>query len=129
MEQTIVDFIIRIQNGYMSKKQEIISPHSKFRAAVAENLKELGYIGNIIVNEEKGKKQLQIELLYVEGEPKITKVQIMSRPGRRWYVSYKGLKPVINNYGCSLLSTPKGILTNREAQKEKVGGELLFSFW
>jgi len=129
MEQTIVDFIIRIQNGYMSKKQEIISPHSKFRVAVAEKLKELGYIGNIIVNEEKGKKQLQIELLYVEGEPKITKVQIMSRPGRRWYVSYKGLKPVINNYGCSLLSTPKGILTNREAQKEKVGGELLFSFW
>jgi len=75
------------------------------------------------------KKNIIINLKYEEGNPAITDVKIYSKPGMRLYISYKNLKPVLSGFGYSVLSTSKGIMTNREAKKAKLGGELLFSFW
>ena len=124
----IIELIINIKNGYMSRKETVSMPHSKYKQVVAEKLKELGFIGDILVD-GKVKKTMKIQLKYTEGEPVITGVQIHSKAGKREYSTYKKLKKVLGGMGCSFLSTPKGILTDREAKKAKLGGELLFSFW
>jgi small subunit ribosomal protein S8 len=72
---------------------------------------------------------IEIELIYTKGVPALTDVKLVSKPGKREYVSYRDLRNVMNGMGVSFLSTPKGIMTNREARKEKLGGELLFMIW
>jgi len=72
---------------------------------------------------------LNIDLLYEDGQPVLTGIKIVSTPGSRKYASYRDLKPVLNNFGFMILSTPKGILTNKEARRVKLGGELLFEIW
>ncbi len=125
MQNTTSDLIIRIKNGYMAKKEEVDIPLSKLNFAILEKLKSLKYIGSII----KAEKNFKVRLLYNEKIPVLTGVMIYSKPGRRYYVSYKDLKPVLGGLGYSLISTPKGILTNQEARGKKVGGELLFAVW
>lgn len=128
MENSIIDLIIRIKNGYMAKKETVESPYSKYKEAV---LKKLVSLKSIRSYEVKGeiKKNITIDLVYEEGKPAISDVKIYSKPGMRLYISYKNLKPVLSGFGYSILSTSKGIMTDREAKKTKLGGELLFSFW
>jgi small subunit ribosomal protein S8 len=128
MENSIIDLVIRIKNGYMAKKPVILSPHSKYKEAVLEKLKKLNFIEGYKV-EGDIKKNITINLKYEEGVPAITDIKVFSKPGMRLYVSYKNLKPVLSGFGYSVLSTSKGIMTDREAKKAKLGGELLFSFW
>lgn len=128
MENSIIDLIIRIKNGYMAHNESIVSPHSKFKENLAKKLTDLKYIKGYKVNGET-KKTIDLDLQYVDGVPAVTDVEIFSKPGRRFYVSYNKLKPVMSGFGYSLISTSKGILTNKEAQKERVGGELLFNIW
>ncbi len=128
MNNSVIDLIIRIKNGYLSKKETVISPYSKFRENVLKKLLELKFIKNYQVKGDKI-KEITIELSYKDGVPALTDVKIYSKPGRRYYVSYRQLKPVLGGYGASILSTSKGILTNKEAYKLKVGGELLFNIW
>ncbi len=125
MENAVNDLIIRIKNGYMAGLPEITMPQSVFREAVLVKLAKLSYIQSV----KKEKNTLRVELLYTQHTPRVTDVKIFSKPGRRHYVSYKDLKAVVGGLGHSILSTPKGILSNIEARKEKVGGELLFSIW
>lgn len=123
-----IDLVIRIKNGYMSKKEKITSPYSTFREEILKKLKNLGYIKSFDI--VKGNiKSFEIELLYEDGEPVFTDAKIYSTPGRRWYVTVKQLRPVLGGLGVSILSTPKGILTNNEAKKIGTGGELLFDIW
>lgn len=130
MENSVVDLIIRIKNGYLAGKEQISCNYSKFKEAVLKKLKELKYIKDYKVEEkEKNKKNITVDLLYIEKTPVLTDVKIFSKPGRRYYVSYKELKPVMNGYGSSIISTSKGILTDKEAIKYKIGGELLFNIW
>jgi len=103
----------------------ISMPHSTFKEAVITKLVALKYVKSA----KKDGRTLIVELSYDQHVPVVTDVKLFSKPGRRFYVSYKDLKSVLGGIGCSILSTPKGILTNREARKEKVGGELLFSIW
>jgi small subunit ribosomal protein S8 len=124
----IVDLIIRIKNGYMSKKGEIDTPYSSFRNAVLTKLKNLGYIEDFSVEGEII-KNATITLKYDEGVAALTDVKLFSTPGRRWYVSVDEIKPVLGGMGHAIISTPKGILTDKEAKKQKVGGELLFQIW
>lgn len=124
----IVDLIIRIKNGYMSKKGEIETPYSSFRNAILTKLKNLGYIEDFIVEGEII-KSANITLKYEEGQPALTDVKLFSTPGRRWYVTVDEIKPVLGGMGHAIISTPKGILTDKEAKKQKVGGELLFQIW
>jgi len=128
MENSVIDLIIRIKNGYLARKETIESPCSKYREAV---LKKLVNLKSIKGYEVKGtvKKSITIDLAYEEGKPAISDVRIYSKPGMRLYISYKNLKPVLSGFGYSILSTSKGIMTNKEAKKAKLGGELLFSFW
>lgn len=128
MENSVIDLIIRIKNGYMANNEFIQSPQSKFRESLVKKLVDLKYVKAYTVKGEL-KKTLEIELLYNEGSPAMTDVQIFSKPGRRYYVSHKKLKPVLSGFGYSILSTSKGILTNKEAQEERLGGELLFNIW
>lgn len=112
----------------MAQKKDIESPHSRFREEMLQKLKKLNYIKEFRVGKDV-RKTISIELLYRDGVPAITDIKIYSKPGRRFYVSYSHLKPVLGGLGYSLLSTPKGVLTNIEARRAKVGGELLFSIW
>lgn len=128
MGHPIIDLIIRIKNGYQAHRVSIDSPHSVYREQVVKKLVELGYLKNYEVLGDKVKK-IVINLSYDETQPAVTDVRVYSKPGRRWYVSVKELRPVLGGLGYSVLSTPKGILTNVEAKKNRVGGELLFSIW
>lgn len=128
MNDPIVDLIINIKNGYMSRKDAVSMSHSLYKMVVIEKLKKLGYVSDVTVTGEL-KKRITVTLLYREGEPAVTGVQIFSTPGKREYIAYRKLKSVLGGMGYSFLSTPKGILTDREAKKSKLGGELLFSLW
>jgi len=128
MENSFIDLIIRIKNGYMAKREEIISPHSNFREEILNLLKRLAYIKSFKVEGDKIKK-ITIELLYKDGCSAITGVKLISKLGQRTYISYRNLKSVVGGMGYSVLSTSKGVMTNRQARKEKVGGELLFNIW
>lgn len=128
MENSIIDLVIRIKNGYMARKEVIASPFSTYKEAILKKLLALKFIEGYEVEGEI-KKNIVIHLKYEEGNPAISDVKIFSKPGMRLYISYKNLKPVLSGFGYSVLSTSKGIMTDREAKKAKLGGELLFSFW
>ena len=127
MHNSFTDLIIRIKNGYMARKETILVKKSRFNESILKKLKELNYVASYEQAEDA--HYYEVSLKYDEGMPAVTEVRLFSKPGRRYYVSYKDLKPVIGGMGYSVISTPKGIITNLEAQKEKVGGELLFNIW
>lgn len=125
---SVIDLVIRIKNGYMAKRERVTSPHSKYRESVVSKLKELGYVEDYqIIGEVK--KTIIIDLKYQSGDPAITDVKIFSTPGKRIYRPYKEVKPVKGGMGHALISSSKGIITDREAKKSQVGGELLFHIW
>ncbi len=123
------DLIIRIKNGYTARKETVESPYSKMREEIIKKLKSLKFIKDYKVDKDGVFKKLVVELSYADGMPAMTDVKIYSKPGRRWYVTVKKIKTVFGGLGAAIISTPKGILTNQEAKKEKIGGELLFEVW
>src|SRR3990167_8147029 len=125
MNYSIGDLIIRIKNGYLVHKESISTPHSRFREDVLKKLKALGYIKDYRVKGDKV-KTVDVKLVYNDGVSAITDVKLHSSPGRRWYRSAKDIKPVLGGLGVAIVSTSKGILTNKETKKFKIGGELLF---
>lgn len=129
MNSLIIDLIIRIKNGYMAKKETVQVPFSKFAEAVLNKLQALKFIKSFDIEEDDKVKKILVTLLYDEGVPSVTQIEVVSRPGQRNYVSYRELKPVLSGMGYSILSTSKGIMTNKEARKNKLGGELLFKIW
>lgn len=128
MNDPIIDLIIRIKNAYMTKNEALSVPHSNYKEAVLKKLQAAGYITSFSV-EGDVIKTLEVELKYTKGVAAMTDVKLVSKPGKREYVSYTDLKSVMNGMGVSFLSTPQGILTNHEARKAKIGGELLFLIW
>jgi small subunit ribosomal protein S8 len=124
----ITDLIIRVKNGYMSGRDSITSPYSKYREELLKKLVSLGYVKEYSVTGDIV-KTVTMKLAYKDGVPALTQVKIFSTPGRRWYVASKDMKPVLGGMGYSILSTPQGILTHVEAKKKNVGGELLFNIW
>jgi small subunit ribosomal protein S8 len=125
---SVIDLMIRIKNGYMARKPSIQSPHSSFRVEVLKKLKELKYIADYSVSEDQ-LSSIEIILSYADDMPAMTNITLVSKPGQRQYISYTQLQPVQDGMGTQLLSTSKGILTDREAKKLKAGGELLFQIW
>jgi small subunit ribosomal protein S8 len=123
----ISDMLIRIKNGQMRRKEFVeIYPKSKMKLEILKILKKEGFIEDY----EEKEKSIIVKLRYFpDGTPLITDVKRISKPSRRVYVSYKELKPVMNGIGIAILSTSKGILTDKEARKLKVGGELLLEVW
>ena len=120
------DMLTRIRNAQGARKTSCVAPASKLRANVLEVLKREGYIRGYSAEELRaGVAQLRIELKYSEGEPVIKEIHRVSKPGRRVYASIADLKPVKNGLGISILSTPKGVMSDSAARTANVGGEVL----
>lgn len=120
------DMLTRIRNGQQARKGSINAPASKMRERVLDVLQREGYIRGYQRQEiRKGLAELQIELKYYEGQPVIQQISRVSKPGRRVYSSIKDLPRVGNGLGISILSTPKGVLSDAEAREANVGGEVL----
>lgn len=120
------DFVIRLKNAGMIGNKTVALPYSKHLEAIARKLKELGFVSAVSHTE----KDLVVELAYDErGEHKIHDVKRISKPGRRMYVHAREAHSVKNGVGARLISTPKGILSDAEARKVRVGGENLFEIW
>ena len=126
MSDTLGDMLTRIRNGQSTQKKKIDAPASRFRKNVLEVLKREGYIRNFSEIEKKhGINFFEIELKYFEGRPVISEIKRISKPGRRVYSSIKGLPKTYNGLGISILSTPRGVMSDNEAREANVGGEIL----
>jgi small subunit ribosomal protein S8 len=119
------DLLARIRNGQQAGKSSIASPASKLRMNVLEVLKKEGYIRGYELQEDGNKRNLKIELKYFEGEPVIKTIDRVSKPGRRVYSAIKDLGKVRGGLGISILSTPRGVMSDTEARAANVGGEVL----
>ena len=120
------DLVTRIRNGQRAGKNTIVSPASKLRTNVLEVLKREGYIRGYSAGEErKGVETLTVELKYHDGQPVIRRIDRVSTPGRRVYSKIKDLPRVYNGLGISILSTPRGVMSDAEARAANVGGEVL----
>jgi len=104
-------------------------PYSKLKNAIAECLKKEGYVSEVSKKVKKGQPMLEVGLIYTDKKPKITEVERISKQSRRVYFAMKDIHSVRNGLGLLVLSTPKGILSGKEARKEQVGGEALFKIW
>ncbi len=126
----IANMLISIKNGSLVSKETVVVPFSNMKLAIAECLKINGFVGSVSKKTEKNNVPvLAIELLYGDAGSKIHDVKRISKPSRRMYSGVKDLRPFKNGHGMYVLSTPKGILSDKQAKKEQVGGELLFSIW
>ena len=126
MSDPLGDMLTRIRNGQSARKSVVSSPSSRFRTNVLEVLKREGYIRNYSsVDVRPGIRELQIELNYHAGQPVISEIQRVSRPGRRVYYGIRDLPRVYNGLGIAILSTPRGVLSDSEARTANVGGEVL----
>jgi small subunit ribosomal protein S8 len=121
----IGDLLTRIRNAQMRRKSSTLAPASRLRAAVLDVLREEGYIRGYTEVEKDGKPSLEIELKYYEGAPVIQDIARVSKPGRRVYSAVRDLPLVRNGLGISILSTPKGVMSDARARQENVGGEIL----
>jgi small subunit ribosomal protein S8 len=118
--------LTRIRNAQMRGKTKVATPASKIRGRVLDVLQAEGFIrGYAQVDYEGGKSEFEIELKYYEGSPVIQEINRVSKPGRRVYSSVKDLPTVRNGLGVSILSTPKGVMSDSEARAQNVGGEVL----
>lgn len=124
------DFLNRLKNAGAIKKTNVSLPFSNFKLAIAEKLKDAGYVADFEKKGKKVKKTLDVTLAYnAQGDHKIKGVKRISKPGRRMYKSVHEIARVRYGHGALILSTPKGIKTDKEARTEKVGGEALFEIW
>lgn len=124
----VIDLMIRIKNAYLAGNETVTTPFSKFRESVVKKLVQLGYVKSYdIIGESK--KSIVIDLAYKGTKPVFTDIRIHSKPGQRIYIPVDEIKPVLGGLGHAIISTPNGILTNKEAKKQNVGGELLFYIW
>lgn len=126
MTDPLGDMLTRIRNAQMRLKSNVVTPASRLRANVLQVLQSEGYIrGYSEAEYAKGKAEITIELKYYDGEPVIREIKRISKPGRRVYASVKNIPTVSNGLGVSILSTPKGVMSDSRAREENVGGEVL----
>lgn len=125
MQDPIADMFCRIQNGQARARAKVDIPFSKLKSAIAEILKQEGYITDYLVQEITGKKMLTIQLKYFEGKPVIERLQRVSKPGLRSYKSRDDLPRVQGGFGTAIISTSRGVMTDKKAHAEGIGGEIL----
>ncbi len=125
MQDTIADMLTRIRNAQSMKKPFVAMPSSKMKVSVAEVLKNEGYVIDYQVEENDGKAQLTVALKYYEGMPVISSIKRVSKPGLRIYKKVGELPKVLGGLGVAIVSTPKGVMTDRAARAAGVGGEVI----
>ena len=125
----ISNMLIMIKNASLRGLESVVMPHSKLKLAIGECLAKEGYVKSVSKKIRKDHPVLEIELSYVDDKPKITEVERISKQSRRVYFGMKDIHTVKGGAGLLVLSTPKGILSGKNARKEQVGGEALFKIW
>jgi small subunit ribosomal protein S8 len=125
MSDPIADMLTRIRNAQSVDKAVVSIPSSKIKVAIAQVLKDEGYIDGFSVRAEDGKSQLEIALKYYAGRPVIERIERVSRPGLRVYRGREAIPAVMNGLGVAIVTTPKGVMTDRKARQTGVGGEVL----
>jgi small subunit ribosomal protein S8 len=125
MSDPIADMLTRIRNAQGVDKAVVAMPSSKIKVAIAQVLKDEGYIDGFSVRTEGGKAQLEIALKYYAGRPVIERIERVSRPGLRVYRGREAIPSVMNGLGVAIVTTPKGVMTDRKARQNGVGGEVL----
>ena len=123
------DLLAKLKNATMAKKERIIVPFSKMDEAVLKTLVENGYIKSADMEVIEERKVIVVRLAYKNTATAVNDFKLVSKPSRRFYFDYRSLRPVKQGYGVAVLSTSKGIMTNKEAKKNKIGGEYLFEIW
>jgi small subunit ribosomal protein S8 len=125
MSDPIADMLTRIRNAQAVEKAVVTMPASKLKAAIAQVLKDEGYIDGFAVRAEGAKSELEIALKYYAGRPVIERIERVSRPGLRVYKGRDAIPQVMNGLGVAIVTTPKGVMTDRKARQTGVGGEVL----
>ena len=125
LSDPIGDMLARIKNSQMRNHKKVLFPSSKFKIKITEVLKSEGYIIDFNVNDEEKKPNLEIYLKYSSGNPVISNIERVSKPGRRIFSSAESLPKINNGLGIAIVSTPKGVMTDIEARKQKIGGEII----
>jgi small subunit ribosomal protein S8 len=125
MSDPIADMLTRIRNGQQAQKAAVSMPSSKLKVAIARVLQDEGYIDSYVIREAAGKAELDVALKYYAGSPVIERIERVSRPGLRVYKGSDSLPRVMNGLGVAIVSTPKGVMTDRAARASRVGGEVI----
>ncbi|MDD3380644.1 MAG: 30S ribosomal protein S8 [Rugosibacter sp.] len=125
MTDPVADMLTRIRNAQMASKLNVTMPSSKLKLAIAKVLRDEGYIDGFKIRENGVKPELDLELKYYAGEPVIERIDRISRPGLRVYKGKDDLPTVMNGLGVAIISTPKGVMTDRQARAGNMGGEVI----
>ena len=125
MSDPIADMLTRIRNAQLAEKLSVAMPSSRVKASIAQVLKDEGYIEEFKVRDEDGKSTLEIALKYYAGAPVIEKIERVSRPGLRIYKGRDDIPKIMNGLGIAIVSTSKGVMTDRKARATGIGGEVL----
>ena len=125
MSDPIADMLTRIRNAQLVQKAIVSMPSSKVKVAIAQVLKDEGYIDGFEIKNQAGKTELEIALKYYAGRPVIERIERVSRPGLRIYKGRDAIPQVMNGLGVAIVTTPKGVMTDRKARQTGVGGEVL----
>ncbi len=125
MTDPIADFLTRIRNGQAARKKQVVSPSSKIKEAIAAVLKDEGYIADYLVTAEGAKKTITLSLKYFQGKPVIERIERVSKPALRVYKGKDELPKVLGGLGVAIVSTPKGVVSDRKARDAGLGGEVL----
>lgn len=126
----IADMLTRIRNASMVKQKQVVMPSSKIKASIAQILQTEGFIDSFVVTDDKPQARLMLRLKYTpQGRPVISGLERVSKPGRRYYSGHKEIPWVRSGLGINIVSTPKGLMTGRQARRERLGGEILCNVW
>jgi small subunit ribosomal protein S8 len=125
----IANFITSLKNASDARKTSITVPYSALKESIAHALQKAGYVAAIEKKGKKAIKTLEVELVYIGGEPRVNGVDRISKPSRRIYQKAKDIRMFKSGFGNTVFSTPKGVLLDVDAKKNKVGGEILFKIW
>ena len=125
MTDPVADMLTRIRNAQACGKISVAMPSSKLKGAIAQVLKDEGYIEGFVVKPNEGKPEIEIALRYYAGQPVIERIERVSRPGLRVYRGAQDIPKVMNGLGVAIVSTPKGVMTDRKARATGIGGEVL----
>ncbi len=128
-KDVIADFLTIIRNGVSRSKSSVQIGYSSLRYEIAQILKQEGFVSDVVLEEKENVKTIKIVLKYVAGESAIHEITRISKPSRRIYTSIDRIKPVIGGLGVNILTTSKGVMTDKVARQNRVGGELICTIW
>lgn len=129
MNYHVADFILRIKNAYLARRSSVVMPYSNINKAIGKLLVKEGFLADVKEDTADNKRVILVQLRYVRRRPALTQVKIVSKPSLRVYVDSREVVTKHRDAVLSVVSTPQGIMSGKEAAKKKVGGELLFSIW